>query len=122
MSEKRILVVDDELAMRMLVRTCLGRNGAYEIIEARSGEEALELAAQSAFKLILMDIRMPGIGGIEACRQLKASEITRSIPVIFVSAWSSLEYRVAAEAAGASGFITKPFSLRELLQAIGQYV
>jgi CheY-like chemotaxis protein len=122
MSEKRILVVDDEFGMRMLVRACLGRTGAYEVVEARSGEEALELAAQSVFELILMDIRMPGIGGLEACRQLKASEATRGIPVVFVSAWSSLQDQLAAEEAGASGFIPKPFGLRELLQAIGQYV
>lgn len=122
MTEKRILVVDDEPEMRWLIRIGLDKANGYQVIEAASGQEALEKAGLYHPDLILMDIGMPGMTGLEACRQLKSTPLGRDIPVIFVSAWSSNEYRQAAEEAGGADFMPKPFSVKRLLQLVAQYV
>ena len=121
MSKKRVLVVDDEPDLRMLMRLYLSMADAYEMTEATTGEEALQAADRHAFDLILMDIRMPGIGGVEACRRLKARQDTRDIPVIFVSAWAADRDRIAAREAGGVEFLPKPFDLKQLLQVVAQY-
>jgi len=107
----KVLVVDDELEIRDLLGRFLTEQG-YKVMVASNGEEAIELAEKENPKAILLDIKMPGIDGIEICKRLKAKEKTRFIPVIMATAlWDT--YADAIEA-GAEDFVTKPFNLTEL--------
>jgi DNA-binding response OmpR family regulator len=108
---QKVLVVDDEFEIRDLLSRFLTEEG-YEVIVASNGEEALELAETENPEVILLDIKMPGIDGIEICKKLKAKETTRFIPVIMATAlWDT--YSEAIES-GAEDFVTKPFNLKEL--------
>jgi putative two-component system response regulator len=120
MSKKVIIAVDDEPDIRSLVRFCLQTSGDFDVLEAKSGEEAINLAIAHRPVLIVMDVRMPGMGGIEACRRLKANPATASIPVIFLSAWHSEEQ--AALEAGGMAFLLKPFNPDELIAAVRKYM
>ena len=107
----KVLVVDDELEIRDLLSRFLTEEG-YEVILASNGKEAIELAERENPQVILLDIMMPGIDGIETCKRLKAEEKTRFIPVIMATAfWDT--YAEAIEA-GAEDFVTKPFNLAEI--------
>ena len=107
----KILVVDDELLIRNVLAEHLTGQG-YEVIQASSGEEAIELASSTQPHVILMDIGMPGLNGIEACRRLKAEEKTRHIPVIMMTGFA-YEKEAAVEA-GADDFINKPPDFADL--------
>jgi CheY-like chemotaxis protein len=120
MSRKAIIAVDDEPDIRTLVCFCLKNSGDFEVLEAKSGEEAITLAIAHQPALIIMDVRMPGMGGIEACRRLKANPATASIPVIFLSAWHSEEQ--AALQAGGMAFLLKPFNPDELIATVQKYI
>ena len=120
MSKKVIIAVDDEPDIRSLVCFCLKSSGDFEVLEAKSGEEAINLAIAHWPVLIVMDVRMPGMGGIEACRRLKANPATASIPVIFLSAWHSEEQ--AALEAGGMAFLLKPFNPDELIATVRKYM
>ena len=107
----KVLVVDDEWEIRNLLAEFLAGEG-YDVIQASNGEEALELAEKEAPQVILLDILMPGIDGIETCKRLKTKENTRFVPVIMATAlWD--RYMEAMDA-GAEDFVTKPFNLTEL--------
>lgn len=110
MAEK-ILVVDDEWELRNLMTEFLTGEG-YDVIQASNGEEALELAEKEEPQVILLDVKMPGIDGIEVCRRLKEEDKTRFIPVIMVTALEDRDVDVFVE--GADDFVTKPFILIEL--------
>jgi DNA-binding response OmpR family regulator len=107
----KVLIVDDELAARNLLQGFLQEEG-YEVVAASNGEEALELAERENPQVILLDIDMPGIGGIEVCKRLKADDKTRFIPVIMATGLGDT-YLEALEA-GAEEFVCKPFHLAEL--------
>lgn len=106
-----ILVVDDESDIRDLLKNFLAGEG-YEVILAANGEEALGLAAKENPDVIILDIRMPGMDGIETCRRLRANEGTSAIPVIVATALR--DTLMEALKAGADDFVTKPFQLVEL--------
>lgn len=108
----RVLVVDDEPAMRRGLRISLRTNG-YEVEEARSGEEAVQIASERTAEIVLLDVNMPGMGGLEACRRLRSALPTAGIVMITVR--DAEEDTVEALEAGADDYITKPFRLRELL-------
>ncbi|MGB6375831.1 MAG: response regulator [Syntrophobacteria bacterium] len=110
MAEK-ILVVDDEWELRNLLTEFLTGEG-YDVIQASNGEEALELAEKEEPQVILLDVNMPGIDGIEVCRRLKEEDKTRFIPIIMVTALEDRDVDAFVE--GADDFVTKPFSLVEL--------
>ena len=110
MAEK-ILVVDDEWELRNLLTEFLTGDG-YDVIQASNGEEALELAEKEEPQVILLDVKMPGIDGIEVCRRLKEEDKTRFIPIIMVTALEDRDLDAFVE--GADDFVTKPFSLVEL--------
>ena len=112
-----ILVVDDESESLVLLIGILAAAG-YQVRSADSGRLALASIAASLPQLILLDVRMPGIDGFEVCRRLKASEETRNIPLMFISAASDVEERVAGLALGAVDYITKPFQREELLARV----
>ena len=110
MAEK-ILVVDDDLVIRGFLRELLAEEG-YEVILASNGEEAIDLAEIENPEVILLDINMPGIDGIEVCKRLKAQEETRYIPIIIVTALDDRGFIAYLE--GADDFVTKPFNPVEL--------
>ena len=114
MSAGKILVVDDDPQIRRVMKaTLVGHN--YEVIEARTGEEALEIAPQEMPNLVLLDLNMPGMGGLETCRALRS---TSEIPVIILSVRNSEKDKVAALDAGADDYVTNPFGIEELLARI----
>ena len=116
LQKKTILVVDDEPRNRKLVRGLLTAEG-YQVVEAPDGQVALEMA-QSGPDLILLDIMMPVLDGLETCRRLKEDQETRDIPVLFLSALPESETKVAGFRLGGLDYIGKPFDREELLARI----
>lgn len=108
-----ILVVDDDVDVAETVQRTLQRAG-HDVLVAYRGVEALRLARERLPDLIVLDIRMPGLDGIEVCRQLRASPGLSRMPVLFLSAKSEVADRLEGFEAGADDYITKPFDLREL--------
>jgi two-component system, cell cycle response regulator DivK len=119
MANELVLIVEDNPKNLKLVRDTLQVKG-YQTIETATGEEGVRLAQERHPALILMDIQLPGISGIEALRQLRADSGTRAIPVIAVTASVMADERQKVMAAGFDGFQGKPISVRELLQTIRQ--
>jgi len=109
-----ILVVEDEKDLAELVLFNLEKAG-YETLSARSGDEALTVTRTRTPDLVLLDLMLPGIPGTEVCRQLKSTARTRHVPVIMVTARSEEVDRVVGFELGADDFVTKPFSMRELI-------
>ena len=99
------LVVDDETSFRRVLRTSLATSG-FAIEEARSGEEAVAILTRSAFDLVLLDVNMPGIGGVEACREIRAR--MPKIGIVMVTVQDGESEMVKALEAGADDYITKP--------------
>ena len=114
MTSARILVVDDEPQIRRVMRTTLVARG-YVVSTARNGEEALEKVREERFDLVLLDMNMPGIGGMEACRILRSQS---DIPIVILSIRNAEKEKVDALDAGADDYVTKPFSMPELLARI----
>ena len=106
------LVVDDESSFRRVLRTSLATSG-FAIEEARSGEEAVAMLAQSAFDLVLLDVNMPGIGGVEACREIRTH--MPKIGIVMVTVQDAESEIVKALEAGADDYVTKPIRFRELV-------
>ncbi|MFN3324639.1 MAG: ATP-binding protein [Bryobacteraceae bacterium] len=113
----RVLVADDNADMRDYIRRILAPS--YEVIEAASGSEALAGALKALPDLVLADVMMPGIGGFELLRRLRADPRTRTVPVILISARAGEESRVEGLSSGADDYMVKPFSARELLARVG---
>jgi putative two-component system response regulator len=108
-----VLVVDD-VTVNISVAAGVLRSAGYEVTTACSGPEALEAVTCEPPDLVLLDVMMPGMDGLEVCRRLKADPVTRLIPVIMVTALRETEDRIRGIEAGADDFITKPFSTHEL--------
>ena len=117
MAGELILVVEDNEKNRKLVRDVLTFKG-YTIVEAETGEDGVRLAKERLPKLILMDIQLPGINGIEALRQLRADDATRAIPVIAVTASAMDRDRQTIMAAGFDGYQSKPLNVKEFMAAV----
>lgn len=109
----RVLVVDDHAPSRMTAVALLSVDG-YQVDQAHCGQSALRQVLQRQPDLILLDVMMPGLDGFEVCRQLKESENTRLIPVVFVTALGDREARLRGIEAGGDDFLTKPFDQLEL--------
>ncbi|HEU4646394.1 MAG TPA: sigma 54-interacting transcriptional regulator, partial [Burkholderiales bacterium] len=116
-----VLIVDDEPLNVDLLEQELGAAG-YRTVSAASGEAALAAAAKHAPDLILLDVVMGGIDGYETCRRLKASEATRAIPVVFLTARTETFEKVRAFGSGAVDYVTKPFETEELLARVGTHI
>lgn len=114
MSAGRILVVDDEPQIRRIMRTALTSAG-YEVDDARTGEDALEKVREYRPDLVLLDINMPGMGGLAAC---KAIRVDANVAIIMLTVHNTEAAKVEALDAGADDFVTKPFSTPELLARI----
>jgi two-component system, OmpR family, KDP operon response regulator KdpE len=114
MSAGRILVVDDDPQIRRVMRVTLTTQG-YEVDDARSGEEALEKLRREGIDLVLLDVNMPGLGGIETCRLIRADS---EVAIIMLTVRDAEADHVEALDAGADDYITKPFRTQELLARI----
>ena len=112
MDKIRILAVDDEPDLRSLLRILLTNKG-YEVLEAASGQEAVELVrSEPRIDLVIMDIMMPGLNGIEACAEIRKFS---TVPMLFLTAKSQLSDKTAAYASGGDDYLPKPFSQNELM-------
>src|SRR5437899_3182876 len=114
MTNATILVVDDEPQLRRVMLATLTDLG-YVVIDAKSGEEAMEKFPQETPDLVLLDLNMPGIGGLETCRAIRAGS---DIPIIILSVRNTEHDKVEALDAGADDYVTKPFGIQELLARI----
>jgi CheY-like chemotaxis protein len=117
MAGELILVVEDNDKNRKLVRDVLTYKG-YDVIEAETGEDGVRLAKARLPRLILMDIQLPGIDGIEALRQLRADDTTRRIPIIAVTASALDRDRQKIMAAGFDGYQAKPLNIKGFMAAV----
>ena len=118
---KLILVVEDQPDSRRIIRDMLAPTD-YEIIEAEDGEQALAAVAKQRPDLILMDIQLPIMDGYTATRRIKADPKLRSIPIIAVTSYALNGEEKKARAAGCDDYVPKPFSPRQLLAKIRQYL
>ena len=107
----KVLVVDDEREIRDLLRTSLSAEG-YEVVVASNGEEAIGLAKTGNPQVILLDIEMPGIDGIETCKRLEADEKTQLIPIIMMTSRGDRDIKAYLE--GAADIVNKPFDIKQL--------
>jgi phosphate regulon transcriptional regulator PhoB len=115
--KQRILVVDDEQDIVQLVTYNLKKEG-YLVEEARTGDEALRLVRERPYQLILLDLMLPGLSGMELCRIFKQDPGTAHVPIIMLTARSEEMDKVMGLETGADDYITKPFSVRELLARV----
>jgi len=114
MHDTTILVVDDEPQIRRVLRATLSSNG-YEVIEAQSGQEAIEMVVTERPELILLDVNMPGMNGLEACNKIR---MAFDGPIIMVTVRNTERDKIAALDAGAHDYVVKPFAIGELLARI----
>jgi DNA-binding response OmpR family regulator len=114
----KLLVADDLVPIRQMVRITLSTQG-WTIVEAKNGNEALELTRSEKPDLVLLDVDMgAGPNGFDVCRQIKADEATKDIPVVMLTAHESDSDRAIGFAAGATQYLTKPFGPLELIDTI----
>jgi len=118
---KRILVVEDHEDNRQILRDLLGATG-YEIIEAEDGAEGVAKAKAERPDLILMDIQLPVMDGYEATRQIKADPALAAIPIVVVTSYALSGDDEKARAAGCDAYVTKPYSPRQLLAKIREFL
>ena len=118
---KRILVVEDHEDNRQILRDLL-TNADFEVIEAEDGEAGLAAAAAHRPDLILIDIQLPDIDGYEAARRLKADTLLHAIPIIAVTSYALAGEADTARAAGCEAYIAKPYSPRQLLAKVREYL
>ena len=114
MTQGKILIVDDDPQIRRVLRTTLVVQG-YEVADARSGEDALEKLREGKYDLILLDMNMEGMDGIETCREIRASS---DVAIVMLTVRDTERDKVSALDAGADDYVTKPFSTPELLARV----
>ena len=118
---KRILVVEDEEANMYLIRFILRKSG-YEVIEARSGEEGVELAIEEKPDLVIMDIQLPGIDGLEATKRIRNSEADEELPIVALTSYAMVGDKEKALKAGCTGYIEKPINPETFITEIEKYL
>ena len=121
MKQHTVLYVEDNEYNRKIVRQLLGRTD-YRLVEAVDGEGGVAAAFEVDPDLILMDVQLPKMSGLDATRILRADERTKDIPIIIITSFAMSGDRERATAAGASGYIAKPYSPRELLAVLRQFL
>lgn len=114
---KKILAVDDSNSLRQMVAFTLKQAG-YEVTEASSGEQALQSAKTTSVNLVLTDVNMPGMNGLELVRHLRALPAYKFTPILVLTTESSAEKKQEGRQAGATGWIVKPFSPEQLLATV----
>ena len=108
---ERVLVVDDEKSIRTIVEYAL-KDGGFEVVSASRGDDALDILEREAIDLVVLDLMLPGIDGMEVCRRIRAH---RNVPIIMLSARGDEVDKVLGLEMGADDYVTKPFSPRELV-------
>jgi CheY-like chemotaxis protein len=121
MAAKRILICDDDPVILRLLQVNLELEG-YEVLQAHHGEEALEIAAAEHPDLIILDIMMPRLDGYQTAERLKASDGTKEIPVVFVSAKAQQSDIEKGKSYGVADYLTKPFDPTDLLEIVERLV
>jgi two-component system cell cycle response regulator DivK len=121
MSDKTVLYVEDNEYNLKMVRQLLART-SYELIEATDGEQGVATALRMLPDLILMDIQLPKLSGLDATRRLRADPKTAAVPIIVITSFALSGDDQKAKDAGASAYMAKPYSPRELLQMIRKFV
>lgn len=118
---KKILIVEDNEQNRYLMEYMLEQNG-YSVVLACTGSQAVAMVAQEKPDLILMDIQLPDIDGLEVTRRIRATETNDNIPIVAVTSFATSGDREKALAAGCNGYIEKPINPETFLAEIGKYV
>jgi len=121
MDKKRILCVDDSNLILLMERLVLGREG-FELLTASDGEQAMTRAVADRPDLILLDVVMPSISGVEVCRRLRADKETAAIPIIMVTTHAEGEMVERAFESGCNDFVSKPIDPIELLAKVRNYL
>jgi len=121
MSERTILYIEDNEYNRKIVRQLLART-SYRLVEANDGESGVAMAQHEIPQLILMDVQLPKMSGLDATRALKADPRTSHIPIIVITSFALSGDREKAAVAGADNYLAKPYSPRELLALVRQYL
>jgi len=115
------LIVEDDVEVRRLLRTILATSGyPFEIIEAGSGTDALALVRQHLPDVVLLDLFLPGLDGLQVCRQIKADPATARVPVVLITVETEQGEKERAREAGAEAYLTKPFSPQRLIRMLEQ--
>jgi DNA-binding response OmpR family regulator len=120
-SRKKILVVDDEKDLVDILAFNLRRE-QYDVVAAGDGEKALEIARRDAPDLVILDLMMPGVGGLEVCRRLRADPRTSRVPVIMLTAKGEETDAVVGLAQGADDYVRKPFGVKELMARVAAHL
>ncbi len=115
--KKKIVVIEDESDILEIIEYNLSREG-FDVVSASDGEEGLRLVRQETPVIVLLDLMLPGLDGIEVCRQLKGDPVTEAMPIIMVTAKGEESDVVLGLGVGADDYITKPFSPRELVARV----
>lgn len=112
-----ILTVDDSISIRAAIKIALGSEG-YNVTEAANGAEGLEKASAGGFDLIVTDLNMPVMDGLTMIRELRARPAGAGVPIIFLTTESDADVKAQAKAAGATGWLTKPFEPDQLVRVV----
>jgi two-component system alkaline phosphatase synthesis response regulator PhoP len=115
---KRVLIIEDDPDICLSLRYNLEREGGYRVLAAATGEEGVALAAQKRIDLVLLDLALPGLDGFEVCKALRRSPQTAALPIIILTARVEESDKVVGLELGADDYVTKPFSIKELLARI----
>jgi CheY-like chemotaxis protein len=122
MPVKKILLVDDSATSRLLHRTLISQKTGHEVACAKDGPEALKLMAKETPALVVMDVMMPAMDGLEVCRKIRADERTRAVPVIFLTFKTDPESVRLGFESGCNEYLKKPVEESQLLQAVNRYL
>ena len=118
MTHKKVLLVDDSTTALLMEQMILRSRANFELIVARDGQEAVEKTLSESPDLIVMDVVMPRMSGIEACKQIRLQEATRHIPIILVTTRGEPENVEIGYASGCSDYVTKPINAAELITKV----
>jgi two-component system chemotaxis response regulator CheY len=118
---KRVMIVDDSDVIRKMATMVLGKSG-YSVLEAVDGQDALDKLRDSTIDLLISDVNMPNLGGIELIRQIRSDPDHRFMPVILLTSESQQDKKTEAKAAGMTGWLVKPFMPAQLIAAVKRLV
>jgi CheY-like chemotaxis protein len=119
---KKVLLVDDSATSRVMHRIIVAKHTNYTVVCAQDGDQALKLASSEKPDLILMDIMMPGMDGLEVCRRLREQQETSSVPIVILTFRMGEESRQKGFASGCTAYLTKPVEEKELLTTLQRYL
>jgi DNA-binding response OmpR family regulator len=115
---KRILLIEDDADIALSLKYNLEKEGAFEVVDVRDGESGLTSALDHVPDLILLDLNLPGMDGLEVCRQVRRGKATSAVPIIMLTARADEASKVAGLDLGADDYVPKPFSVKEVLARV----